>query len=46
MNLYSKEKVSTSINTLTPNGVCRKMYSENDPKNGIQGIGFSNVIVP
>lgn len=46
MNLFSKEKVSTNINTLTPYGARSKMCGENDPKSGIQGIGFSNMIVP
>jgi hypothetical protein len=46
MNLFGKEKVSTNINALTHCGVCSKMCSENYPKSGIQGIGFSNMTVP
>jgi len=46
MDLFSKEKVSTNINTLTPYGVRSKVCGGNDPKSGIQGIGFSNMTVP
>jgi hypothetical protein len=38
--VFHKDKLQTSITTLTPYGVCGKIYGETDLKSGILGAHF------